>query len=230
MLKILLPVFVIYFFLAAVFAQLIEKAGGIELPLKSAEKLTLINLDAKSVEFKSKEGIRITKASNYTEGETIAIVKDIEFKDGTIEVELAGEPAPEADPQMRGFIGIAFRLQETEPFSYECFYLRPTNGRADNQLQRNHSTQYVSHPEFPWYRLRKESPGAYESYVDLQPGVWTKVKIEVSGKQAKLYVHEAEQPCLIVNDLKHENLKGKIALWLHSSTVAHFRNLIVTPI
>jgi hypothetical protein len=55
------------------------------------------------------------------------------------------------------------------------------------------------------------------------------MKIEVSGKQAKLYVHDSEQPCLIVNELKHENLKGKIALWLHSSTVAHFRNLIVTP-
>ena len=219
----------ICFLCTVVFAQSIEKADGIELPLKSAEKLTLINLDANPVEFKSKEGLRLTKSDNYTEGETIAIVKDIEFKDGTIEVELAGEPAPDADPQMRGFIGLAFRLQETEPFKYECFYLRPTNGRTDNQLQRNHSTQYVSHPEFPWYRMRKENPGVYESYVDLQPGVWTKVKIEVSGKQAKLYVHDTEQPCLIVNDLKHDNLKGKIALWLHSSTVAHFRNLIVTP-
>jgi hypothetical protein len=227
--KVLLLTFAICFLLAGVFAQSIEKSGGFELPLKSGERLTLINLNAKSVEFKSREGIRITKADNYTEGETIAIVNGIEFNDGTIEVELAGEPAPDADPQMRGFIGIAFRLQETEPFSYECFYLRPTNGRADNQLQRNHSTQYVSHPEFPWYRMRKESPGVYESYVDLQPGEWTKVKIEVSGNQAKLYVHDAEQPCLIVKDLKHKNLKGKIALWLHSSTVAHFRNLVVTP-
>jgi hypothetical protein len=130
---------------------------------------------------------------------------------------------------MRGFIGIAFRLQETEPFNYDCFYLRPKNGRANNQIQRNHSTQYISHPEFPWHRLRKESPGVYESYVDLQPGVWTKMKIEVTGKQAKLYVHDTKQPCLVVNDLKSEYSKGKIALWLHSSTVAHFRNLVVTP-
>jgi len=227
--KILLIAFAICILHASVSAQSIKEADRIELPLKSGEKLTLVNLKAESVEYESKQGILLSKADKYTEGETIAIIDGIEFKDGTIEIELAGEPAPDADPQMRGFIGIAFRLQEAEPFSYECFYLRPKNGRADNQLQRNHSTQYVSHPEFPWYRMRKENPGVYESYVDLQPGVWTKMKIEVSGKQAKLYVHDAEQPCLIVNDLKKENLKGNIALWLHSSTVAHFRNLIVTP-
>jgi hypothetical protein len=27
--------------------------------------------------------------------------------------------------------------------------------RADDQLQRNHSTQYVSQPDFTWQRLRK---------------------------------------------------------------------------
>ena len=227
--KILLSTFAISILFTGVFAQSINKTGRIEVPLQSGEKLTLINLEAKSVEYKGKQGIRLCKIDDYAEGETIAIVNDIEFKNGTIEIELAGEPAPDADPQMRGFIGIAFRLQEAEPNSYECFYLRPKNGRADNQLQRNHSTQYVSHPEFPWYRMRKENPGVYESYVDLEPGVWTKMKIEVSGKQAKLYVHDSEQPCLIVNDLKQEDLKGNIALWLHSSTVAHFRNLIVTP-
>lgn len=212
-----------------VFSQSINNDSQIKLPLKSVDNLTLINLGAESVEYEGKEGIRLVITDTYTGGETIAIVNELEFEDGTIEIELAGEPAPDADPQMRGFIGIAFRLQDTNTYSYECFYLRPTNGRANNQLQRNHSIQYVSHPEYPWYRLRKESPGAYESYVDLQPGVWTKMKIEVSGEQAKLYVHDAEQPCLIVNDLKHESLKGKIALWLHSSTVAHFRNLVVTP-
>ena len=54
------------------------------------------------------------------------------------------------------------------------------------------------------------------------------MKIEVSGKTAKLYLHDAEQPCLIVNDLKYEQSAGKIALWLHSSTLARYRNLVVT--
>ena len=55
------------------------------------------------------------------------------------------------------------------------FLLRPTNGRAEDQPRRNHSTQYVSEPDFPWQRLRQENPGVYETYTDLQPGVWTKI-------------------------------------------------------
>ena len=113
----------------------------------------------------------------------------------------------------------------SDPDRYECFYLRPTNARADNQLQRNHSTQYVAHPEHPWYRLREESPGMYESYVDLAAGEWTSIRIEVKGTTAALYVGEAEQPVLVVKDLKHGESVGQIGLWLHESTLAHFRNL-----
>ncbi len=76
-----------------------------------------------------------------------------------------------------------------------------TNGRADDQLRRNHSAQYVSQPEFLWNRLRQESPGVYESYVDIAPMAWTKIKVVVSGSKAQLYVNGADRPCLIVNDL-----------------------------
>ena len=41
--------------------------------------------------------------------------------------------------------------------------------------------QYASDPEFPWYRLRKESPGVYESYADMEAGAWTTMKIDVTG-------------------------------------------------
>jgi hypothetical protein len=103
------------------------------------------------------------------------------------------------------------------------------NGRAEDQLQRNHSEQYVSHPEFPWNRLRQESPGVYESYVDLVPGEWTKVRIVVSGREARLFVHGADQPCLIVKDLKLGASKGAGALWIGPGTEAHFADLRVTP-
>ncbi len=60
----------------------------------------------------------------------------------------------------------------------------------------------------------KETPEKYESYVDLVPGEWTKVKIEVRGAQARLYVHDQPQPTLIVNDLKTgAAMKGGVALW-----------------
>lgn len=196
--------------------------------LDTPDGLELINVKAVTTELAGKTGIKVIKSQPDIQDETLVIISDINFENGTIELELAGERAPDADPNMRGFVGIAFRVNNENYGSYECFYLRPDNARADNQVQRNHSTQYISHPEFPWYRLREESSKMYESYVDLVPGEWTKIKIEVEGVTAKLYVHDADQPCLIVNDLKHSESGGKIALWLHASTVAHFRNLKIT--
>ena len=99
--------------------------------------------------------------------------------------------------------------------------------RAGDQFQRNHSTQYFSQSEFPWQRLRKENPGVYESYVDLEPGAWTRIKIVVSGTSARLYVNGADQPCLIVNDLKLGDSHGQVALWTGSNSEAYFSNLTI---
>jgi len=97
-------------------------------------------------------------------------------------------------------------------------------------LRRNHSVQYISHPEFPWERLRKETPGVYEAYADLEPGAWTKIKIVVSGTKARLYINGADQPCLIVNDLKLGEAHGPIALWIAVDTDAYFSNLTIKPL
>jgi hypothetical protein len=102
-----------------------------------------------------------------------------------------------------------------------------TNGRADDQLQRNHSVQYISQPDYTWQRLREENPGMYESYVDLVAGAWTRIKIVVSGTKARLYVNNAEEPCLIVNDLKLGENHGPVALWTGSDTEAYFSNLTI---
>ena len=158
----------------------------------------------------------------------LALLKGSSFKDGAIEVELAGKPSAGSFAAARGFVGIAFRVQSGGS-KYECIYLRPTNGRADDMLRRNHSTQYTSEPEWGWERLRKESPGVYESYVDLEAGAWTRYKIVVKGRRAELYVHDAAQPCLIVKDLKLGDAAGAVALWVGPGTEANFTNLKVAP-
>ena len=157
-----------------------------------------------------------------------AILKGTDFGNGSIEVDLAALPATGAVAQARGFVGIAFRVA-ADASRLECFYLRPTNGRADDQLRRNHSTQYVSHPDYPWHRLREDTPGRYESYVDLVPGQWTKVRIEVEGTRARLFVDAGEQPVLIVNDLKLGDTRGAVALWIGLGTEAYFSNLVISP-
>ncbi len=197
--------------------------------VKNIDELELVNVNAEKTVHQKMDCIKISAVSTDFEGETLVLFPGIEFSNGTIEAELAGEVATGANPNMRGFVGIAFRLNKNEHYNYECIYLRPANGRAPEQIRRNHSTQYISHPAYPWYRLRKENPGVYESYVDLVPGNWTKIKIEVKNNVAKLFVHGSNQPCLVVNDLKLDNKKGGIALWMHSTTLAHLKNIVIKP-
>ncbi len=170
--------------------------------LDSVQGLELINATAGIETLNGRRAVRLVRLPNHSEDDSLlAIIRDIDFKDGTIEIEVAGSPAKGTDAGNRGFIGLAFRVQDHGARS-ELFYLRPTNGRSDDQLRRNHTVQYQSSPDFPWSRLRKENPGVYESYADIQPAVWTRMKIEVSGAKARLYVNGADQPCLLVNDLK----------------------------
>jgi hypothetical protein len=195
--------------------------------LEGASGLDLRNVLAEAREHRGKKAVQIVGAPGVN-AETLAIVPDSGFDDGTIELELAGQVLPGAPPTSRGFVGVAFRV-DPKSLAYDCFYLRPENGRADDQLRRNHSTQYISHPVFTWQKLRQEQPGVYESYVDLESGAWTKVRIVVKGGEARLFVHGAEQPTLVVKDMKRAPTRGRVALWIDQSTEAFFRNLTITP-
>lgn len=215
--------------MATAFAQLKTR----KIPLDALNEMQSGNVKTERVTYKGRASLRVTDAAppNAGDGVRLVVLTKTEFQDGVIEIELAGEPGATAGAGARGFVGVAFRVSPDtakDALKYECFYLRPTNGRADDQVRRNHSVQYISFPEFPWQRLRKEFPEKYESYVDLVPGEWTKVKIEVRGDKARLYVHDGQQPVLVVNDLKQRQSQGRIALWIGPGTVAHFANLRVS--
>ena len=141
------------------------------LAAQTADRLIGKNVSVTETNFKGRRAIQVIAAPDAPNATSYALLKDVSFRDGAIEVELAGQPAGGAFAGARGFIGIAFRVQSDG--RYEYIYLRPTNGRADDQVRRNHSTQYSSYPDFDYARFRRESPEKYESYSDLQPGVWT---------------------------------------------------------
>lgn len=224
------------------------QTGARRFPLESAAGVRLHNVTARPATLAGRPGLRVAMADAAAKAleamtpeqrqravesgqtvEQLAVIDALEFVDGTIEAEIAGAPLSGVFEGARGFVGIAFRVQP-DLRTYDAFYLRPTHGRADDQVRRNHAVQYISHPDWPWFRLRKETPEKYESYVDLLPGTWTKVKIEVRGTQGRLYVHDQPQPTLVVNDLKSgASGRGAVALWLDIGTEAHFRNLTVAP-
>jgi hypothetical protein len=223
-------VFVLPFVIAmsASYGQAPKRTAG-TLALDTLNGLEMVDAKAEVVNYRGRPAVHLIPLPNQPKDYSmLAIVSGTDFKDGTIEIDVAGSPRKDADPTDRGFIGVAFRSQERGNRA-EYFYLRPTNGRSDDQLRRNHSVQYVSTPDYPWERLRKENPGVYESYADLDPGSWTKMKVVVSGTKAQLYVNGADQPCLIVNDLKLGETRGQIALWAYGTTDGYFSKLTVNP-
>nr|WP_240635012.1 alpha/beta hydrolase [Brenneria salicis]NMN90735.1 pimeloyl-ACP methyl ester carboxylesterase [Brenneria salicis ATCC 15712 = DSM 30166]RBP60195.1 pimeloyl-ACP methyl ester carboxylesterase [Brenneria salicis ATCC 15712 = DSM 30166] len=152
----------------------------------------------------------------------------VDFQDGTIEVDVASDLAPDAPDYARGFIGLTFRIDEKGRF--ESIYLRPTNSTVDDPVRRQRSVQYVAYPDFRFRRLREEVPGKYETYADIALGRWIHMKLVVKGSEARLYLDKKAEPVLVVNDLKFGAAqKGGVGVWLESGTIGHFRNLKVTP-
>jgi hypothetical protein len=180
---------------------------------------------AEAVEYRGRKAVRLTREA--TDEPALALVNGTQFRDGTIEVEIATKVIAPPGVRRPGFAGIAFRVGP-DPSHYELFYLRPGNSGSEDQAMRNHSVQYVSAPGFGWEKLRRQWPFIYESYADLELDEWTKVKIEVRGRQAKLYVNGSNKPSLIVDGLKGENLQGAIALWGYTGEEAYFSNLRIS--
>jgi hypothetical protein len=197
------------------------------IPAQTAAQLTAHQVKITDTDYKGKHGVKIVEDGAVPNAQAWAEVKGLTFHNGEIEVEVAGQPATggAAAGGARGFIGIAFRMQDGK---YEYIYLRPTNGRADDQVRRNHSVQYSQYPDFDYAASRQQSPEKYESYADLEPGVWTNYRITVEGTKARLYVNGAAQPCLIVNDLKLGDSTGVVALWIGPGTEGYFSGLKVT--
>ena len=197
----------------------------------SAESTDLdpVNTFVKIDEIDGKEVVRVTKDPmvQAVDEPTFAKLVNSDFKNGIIQVTVLSKLLENAPDYARGFIGVAFRINQDNS-KFEGLYIRPTNGRAEEQLRRNRSTQYFSYPDFKFDRLMEETPGKYESYADMGLNEWIKIKIEVEDEKAKLFLNDSKQPVLVVNDLKHgAELTGCIGLWVDIGTDGYFTDLRV---
>ena len=212
----------------ASFAQAASKAKVQTFALSDTKDLVLVNVKAHAVKYQGRKAVRLT---NDTGKDGFALLRGTDFQDGTIEADIAlkisAPPPVKIMPRMPGFFGIAFRARP-DASRYELFCLRPGNARSDDQAMRNHSVQYVSVPDYDWYKLRREWPWVYEAYAPLKFETWTKVRIEVKGRTAKLYLNGSENPSLVVDPLLGQDLRGGVALWGYEYEEAYFSNVRIT--
>lgn len=184
----------------------------------------------KNVDFDGETVLNVNKDPKVIEVDepTYARLIDSDFHDGIIELKVLSRLLPDAPDYSRGFIGVAFRINEDDT-KFEGIYIRPTNGRNENQNRRNNSTQYFSYPEYKFDLFRKISPGKYESYADMGLDEWIDFKIVVEGEHAKLFLNHSVQPVLVVNDMKHgPDARGALGLWVDIGADGYFKELKIT--
>jgi hypothetical protein len=168
--------------------------------------------------------VRPTKKEFSEKDEWVVVLTAIEFTDGVIEFDALGK----SDPPQSNFLGVAFRIADEK--THDAVYFRPFNFRADDPDRKAHAVQYISHPKYPWYDLRKDKPGQYEKPIATAPDgdTWFHVKIVVERPKVSVYVNDAKEPSLVVEELNGRK-GGGVGLWVGPGQGGHFANLKITP-
>jgi len=159
---------------------------------------------------------------------TYVKLKNVNFDNGAIEVKVLSRiQNPSPFEFARGFIGLAFRIKEDDS-AFESIYLRPVNGRSDNQRFRNHTVQYFAYPEYKFERLRREFPEMYETAAPIGLNEWITMRIEVKDEKAELFINDAKYSTFVVPKMLGKTTTGSIGLWVDIGTEGYFKDLKVS--
>ncbi|HQR92124.1 MAG: hypothetical protein B7Y15_13540 [Bacteroidetes bacterium 24-39-8] len=159
------------------------------------------------------------------DGPSFVKLSNLNIENGSIEVKVLSKIMENNPfPAARGFIGLAYRIDQDNKH-FDAIYLRPSNGRADDQLRRNHSVQYFAYPNYGFNKLRKEANGLYETYANIGLEEWITMRIVFQEKKARLYLNQQEQPAFLVNEMLGNSKNGSIGLWVEIGTIGFFKDL-----
>jgi len=186
----------------------------------------LVNLSENRMKLVNREIISMDKSAksvmlNDMQGDGLAILEDVEFEEGTIEIELKGE-----NIRGKSFVGVAFNIQNDS--TYEAIYFRPFNFQAKEQISREHSVQYISHPDKTWRFLRTNFEGKYEAEYPRKPSPekWFGIRIFINDKSVYVYDVETNTELLMVERIEKQK-SDRIALWMGNNSKGAFRNMKV---
>src|SRR6202012_317062 len=118
--------------------------------------------------FKTYQGAKalmLKKNFNSPKAAFIAYPKNLNFKDGEIELDMASTTG-------QHFIGLAFRIQG--PHRYECLYFRPGSSNTINAIQYMPEKK----DDFNWWDYEADK---YQAKAPLPGANWFHVKAVVKG-------------------------------------------------
>jgi hypothetical protein len=187
------------------------------------KKVLKIERDLKAFPFDEKNLEKTVDDRHY------ARLLDIDdFENGTIEVKMYSQiQNPSPFPPAAGFIGVYFRIKEDDS-AWESIYVRPKVGRVNDQKFRNRTVQYFSYPNFKFDTLRKIAPFKYEGSAPVALNEWIKMRIEVNGETAEMFINDAKYSTFVVDKMLGSNKKGFVGLFVDIGTIGYFKDLKVT--
>ncbi len=185
--------------------------------LSKSNDTTLWVLKNRDLDINSNKEVHLTGKP----GEGVLWLKSLLFTNGRIELDIKGK-----DEKGKSFVGLAFhRLNDS---TYNAIYFRPFN--FNNPNKNGHSVQYISPPEFTWFKLRKEHPGKYENRINPvpDPNDWFHVSIVIKYPKIQVFVDNSEKYSLSIDQLYSER-EGWIGFWVGNNSEGYFKNLKIIP-
>ena len=144
-----------------------------------------------------------------------AFMKGVEFEDGVVECDVAVADGA------RTFPGLLFRTQSAH--DYERVYLRPHRSPLHDDV-----VQYVASfngvDSWQLYNGRGRTSGA-----TLPAARWFRLRIEVLGSQARVFLADGPTPVLVVDELERGHSRGGLGISTASDGTAFFSNCAVRP-
>ncbi|MBO0472154.1 hypothetical protein JZO86_00320 [Enterococcus ureasiticus] len=191
-----------------------------------------VHTDVEYTKLNGEPVLRVVKKDKLMEFDenTYAKLVGSSFHNGTIEVKMLSRLLPDAPDFARGFIGIAFRINDTDT-KFESFYVRPTNGRIEDPVRKNRGVQYFSYPKYTFDYFRNLGITDFEGPADIGLDEWISLKAVINGAKGEFYLNNSEEPVLIVENMKHgANAKGAIGFFVDIGTEAFFKDLKITTV
>ena len=156
---------------------------------------------------------------NAQSGDGIAILKNVTFESGTVSIEFQGE-----DVAGKSFVGFAFNIENDS--TYEAVYFRPFNFESPKKINREHSIQYIYHPEFSWRKLRTEREGVFEAeFINPpNPNDWFSIELTISPTTVTVTDKSSEKVLMKVERVS-KPISKSIGLWAGHNSKGSYRNL-----
>jgi hypothetical protein len=169
-------------------------------------------LDYEFGSYLGKKALLIKRKIDNYKSASLAYPKNLTFKNGIIELDLAFAG------KGNGYIGLAFRIKDSH--HYETVYFRPLSSGTINAIQYMPEKK----PEFNWWDYEADK---YQANAILPSHGWFHVKVIVIGRKMEVYVNNAPKPAMVYTELDSSLTSGSVGYWHGNTSLGAYRNVTI---